>query len=128
VLQGSPFSPWLFNLFIDDLLYKVNIGISGIPICFFYADDGVIATNSKTDLAEKLKIVEDWTVENLLFLNSKKCALITTRQGLPLLSVYGQAIPQVDCYTYLGFLVAASGIDFQQHLEQRVQAAVNRAR
>ena len=100
----------------------------GIPICLFYADDGVIATSSKTSLPEKLKIVEDWTVENLLFLNPKKCAIITTRRDLPPLSVYGQAIPQVDSYPYLGFPVVASGIDFQQHLEQRVQAAVNRAR
>lgn len=128
VLQGSPSSAWLFNLFMDDLLYKVNAGVSGIPICLFYADDGMIATNSKTDLPEKLKIVEDWTVENLLFLNPKKCAIITTRRGLPPLSVYGQVIPQVDSYTYLGFPVVASGIDFEQHLEQRVTAAVNRAR
>lgn len=42
VFQGSPISPWLFNLFIDDLLYEVNAGIVGIPICLFYADDAVI--------------------------------------------------------------------------------------
>lgn len=128
VLQGSPLSPWLFNLFIDDLLYKVNAGISGIPICLFYADDGMIATNSKMDLPGKLQIVEAWTVENRLFLNPTKCAVITTRRDLPPLSVYGQAIPHVETYTYLGFPVQANGVDFQQHLHQRVQAAVDRAR
>ena len=127
-LQGSPLSPWLFNLFIDDLLYKVNTGISGIPICLFYADDGALVTNSKIDLSQKLKTVEDWTLENMLLLNPKKCAVITTRIGLPLLSVYGQAISRVESYTYLGFPVRAGGINFPEHLEQRVQAAVNRAR
>jgi hypothetical protein len=99
VLQGSPLSPWLFNLFIDNLLSKVNAGISGIPICLFYADNRIMATNSKMDLPGKLKIVQAWTVENMLFLNSKKCAVTIARRDLPPLSVYGQAIPQVETYT-----------------------------
>jgi hypothetical protein len=128
VLQGSPLSPWLFNLFIDDLLYLVNAGVTGIPICLFYADDGVIIINSKTDVREKLQIVECWTLHNAIFLNPAKCAVITSRSDLPALSVYNQVIPRTDAYTYLGFPVLASGIDFQRHLEQRIQAAVGRAR
>jgi hypothetical protein len=37
-------------------------------------------------------------------------------------------IPRPDSYTYLGFPVLASGIDFQKHLEQRIQAAIGRTR
>jgi retron-type reverse transcriptase len=83
VHQGSPLSPWLFNLFIDDLLYLVNADITGIPICLFYADDGVIVTNSKTNLEEKLQIVENWTIQNAIFLNPPKCAVITSRSDPP---------------------------------------------
>jgi hypothetical protein len=128
VLQGSPLSPWLFNLFVDDLLYLVNADTAGIPICLFYADDGVIITNSKTDVGEKLRIVEKWTMVNAIFLNPAKCAVITSRSDLPALSVYGQEIPRAVAYTYLGFPVVASGVDFPRHLEQRIQAAVGRAR
>ena len=127
VFQGSPLSPWLFNLFMDDLLIKINTGILGIPICLFYADDGAIVTHSRTDLQAKLEQVEDWTNQNKIFLNVSKCAVITTRSDLPPLLVYNQEIPQAEAYTYLGFPVSASGINFAQHLEQRLQAAVGRA-
>jgi hypothetical protein len=126
-LQGSPLSPWLFNLFVDDLLYQVNEHAPGIPLCLFYADDGVIVTDSKTNLAQLLRIVEDWTVENAIFLNPAKCAVVTSGANLPALRVYGQEIPRVESYTYLGFPVTANGIDFQKHLEQRMQAAIGRA-
>jgi hypothetical protein len=128
VFQGSPLSPWLFNLFVDDLLHQVNAQAPEIPLCLFYADDGVIITHSKTDLAQLLRIVEDWTVENAIFLNPAKCAVVTSRSDLPSLLVYGQEIPRAESYTYLGFPVTANGIDFQKHLEQRIQAAVGRAR
>jgi hypothetical protein len=59
VLQGSLLSPWLFNLFIDNLLFKVNIGILETPLCFFYADNGVILPDLNTQLLEKAQVVED---------------------------------------------------------------------
>ena len=112
---------------MDDLLIKINTGILGIPICLFYADDGAIVTHSRTDLQAKLEQVEDWTNQNKIFLNVSKCVVITTQLDLPPLLVYNQEIPQAEAYTYLGFPVSASGINFAQHLEQRLQAAVGRA-
>jgi hypothetical protein len=128
VLQGSPFSPWLFNIFVDDLLYLVNAETVGPPICLFYADDGVIIVNSRTDLQEKLRVVEDWSRRNAIFLNPAKCAVITSRSDLPPLFVYGHELPRPHSYTYLGFPVSAGGIDFAIHLKQRIEAAVGRAR
>jgi hypothetical protein len=128
VLQGSPLSPWLFNLFVDDLLYQVNAQAPGIPLCLFYADDGVILTHANMDLAPLLRIVEEWTIENAIFLNPAKCAVVTSCPDLPTLQVYGQDIPKAESYTYLGFPVTANGIDFQKHLEQRIQAAIGRAK
>lgn len=128
VLQGSPFSPWLFNVFVDDLLYQVNDLGPGPPICLFYADDGVIIVNSRTDLQEKLRVVEEWSRRNVIFLNPAKCAVITARSDLPPLFVYGHELDRPHSYTYLGFPVSAGGIDFALHLQQRIEAAVGRAR
>jgi hypothetical protein len=128
VLQGSPFSPWLFNVFVDDLLDQVNAGTTGPPICLFYADDGVILANARTDVHEKLRVVEEWTRQNAIYLNPAKCAIVTARPDLPPLCVYGQEISRQDSYAYLGFPITAEGVDFAQHLEQRITAAVGRAR
>lgn len=43
VLQGSPLSPYLFNMFIDSFLYRLNTDPAKPPFCLFYADDGVIS-------------------------------------------------------------------------------------
>jgi hypothetical protein len=115
--QGSPFSPWLFNIFVDNLLYEVNALATGPPICLFYADDGVIIAHSKTDLGEVLRIVEEWSRQNAIFLNPAKCAVVTSRSDLPPLSVYGHELPRPESYTYLGFPVSVGGIDFARHLE-----------
>ena len=128
VLQGSPLSPWLFNLFIDDLLWELNADALKLPICLFYADDGVLLADAETDLEEKLGMIEQWTVRNAIFLNPTKCAVITSRPDFPPLAIYNQVIPQVEQYTYLGFPVTATGIDFPQYLTQRITAAVGRAR
>jgi hypothetical protein len=126
-LQGSPLSPWLFNLFVDDLLFQVNANAPRIPLCLFYADDGVVVPQATRDLPALLQIVEDWTVENHIFLNPAKCAVVSAESDLPALQVYGQAIPRANSYTYLGFPVSAEGIDFQKHLTQRIEAAMGRA-
>lgn len=50
VLQGSPLSPFLFNIYIDPLLVLMNKDESQIPFCLFYADDGVLLPKKGEDL------------------------------------------------------------------------------
>ena len=85
----------------------------GIPLCLFYADDGVILTDTQMDLAMLLYTIEEWTVPNAILLNPAKYAIVTSLPDLLQLYVYGQGIPQVDSYIYLGFPVTLSRIDFQ---------------
>jgi hypothetical protein len=53
--------PWLFNIFVDNLLYKVNALVTRPLICLFYTDDSVIIAYSKIDLGKVLYIVEEWS-------------------------------------------------------------------
>jgi hypothetical protein len=128
VLQGSPLSPWLFNIFIDDLLAKVNEGVRGVPICLFYADDGIIVVDKQVDLQEKLHRVQKWTEQNGILLAIPKCAVLTTEEHLPPLTVYGEDLPRAERYIYLGFPLSAKGIDFQTHLVDRIDSAASRSR
>jgi hypothetical protein len=110
------------------LLYQVNAQAPGIPLCLFYTDNGVILTHANVDLTPLLRIVEEWIIENAIFLNPAKCAVVTSCLDLLTLQVYSQDIPKAELYTYLGFPVIANGIDFQKHLEQRIQVAIGRAK
>lgn len=126
VLQGSPLSPYLFNLFINSLLETLNQGVLGPPICLFYADDGCLVTNSRTDIQDLLNKVVVWSEENRIELNVKKCGHVSSRYHPKPLFLGNLQIPFVDSYDYLGFPMTARGIDFTYHLERRVAAAIGR--
>jgi hypothetical protein len=127
VLQGSPLSPWLFNLFIDELLWKLNQETTDVPICLFYADDGAIITPAKTDVQELLKTVEEWATQHRLELRIEKCGYLSTRRTPPRLYLYQQELCQRQTYEYLGFPMTPHGIDFPRYLERRIQAAIKRS-
>jgi hypothetical protein len=125
VLQGSPQSPPLFNIFIDGLLHLLNAEATEIPNCLFYADDGVILVRDLHDAQRLLERAEAWTQDAGLTFNVKKCAVVTPHPAQ--LRLQGESVPTVDSYTYLGFPITHTGIDFAKHLTLRVGAAVKRS-
>jgi hypothetical protein len=125
VLQGSPQSPALFNIFIDGLLHLLNADSTDIPNCLFYADDGVILIRDFREAQRLLDIAEAWTKQAGLTFNVKKCAVITPHKS-PLI-LQGEPIPPIKCYTYLGFPITQTGIDFVKHLTIRITAAIKRS-
>lgn len=130
VLQGSPISPLLFNIFIDRLLHLLNADSRPAepPDGLFYADDGAILARDYEHARSLLRILTGWCAEAGITLNAKKCGHISSlRNPARLFISPDEEIPLVQEYEYLGFPVTANGIDFRAHLQRRVSAAVGRS-
>lgn len=126
ILQGSPLSPLLWNLLVDDLLHVLNEGALGLPRGVFYADDGALLYTDLNEVQVMLGYVKEWCARNGIELNVRKCGHVTgDAEGG---AYWGERmIPRVEEYKYLGFPVRASGVDFESHVERRMNAAVLRA-
>lgn len=125
VLQGSPISPLLFNIFIDDLVAALN-GDPGVP-SLFYADDGTIFGDCYAQIHRRLAILTSWCATNGIAINVSKCGHVTKLEPQPL-EIDGRLVRVVDEYNYLGFPISADGIDFGLHLGRRIDGAVGMTR
>ena len=125
VLQGSPISPFLFNLFVDPLIERLNAGRRGrLQRTLFYADDGVLLGNKDDDMQAMLDMVVQWSEENGIELNGKKCGFLRTDPtDTATLRLRGEQLPLVNVYRYLGLPVTANGIDFKAHIKERMAVA-----
>lgn len=129
VLQGSPLSPYLFNLFVDDLLELLNCSTSdGLPNGLFYADDGVILVGPGISAQILLDILLDWAKAKGMSLNVSKCGHVSQASNPQPLMVNDCQIPLVRSYRYLRFPMTARGVDFIMLLSQRTEAAEKRVK
>ena len=126
VVQGSPLSPLLFNIFVDGLLVELNEDTTDIPRALFYADDGTILLSPGCDPQALLSRVVEWSTANGLQLNVRKCGYLARSDTLRTLSINGEDVPHVERYIYLGFPVTIDGIDFAGFLSHRLDAALKR--
>lgn len=130
VLQGSPLSSWMFNMFVDDLVDLMNEGYSGphaSPICLFYADDGAIMTDSAEETQRLLCALQVWYGQNGLELNVSKYGHISSEADPARLFVGDEVVRPCDSYSYLGFPMTSAGIDFAAHLRARLAAALRKS-
>lgn len=128
VLQGSPLSPYLFNIYIDELVSELNRGSTGIPQSLFYADDGVLLARDLDNLCSLADILTEWSSRADIAVNVKKCGIIIGRAASfdeAVVSVYvsGSTLPVVEVYNYLGCPVKSQGIDFYEYLSKRFSQA-----
>ena len=110
VRQGCPTSPQLFNIYIDDLIDKLDsIPVPGLPNGLrglLFADDTVITAESSEELTLKLELIKNWMDENSMEINPQKCGVmkISCNNVPPSCTIKysDETIQNVKAYTYLG--------------------------
>ena len=133
VPQGSPLSPTLFLVFIDDLLQQ----LSRVVQCQAFADDmfiwDLVPTRGPCPprVQNALHLVESWSDEWGMAFNVTKCQAIditTLRAMAPLaLLLHGKAVPQVPVLRYLGVWVD-SQLRWDHHIRECCRLCLDRLR
>ena len=112
VRQGGINSPWFFNVYVNDLIFKLMKSGIGCYIyyvfidCIFFADDMLLLSGSILHLQVLLNICFDFDVEFDITLNASKSFLIhfdlDNSDSLPVLSVGTGCLLWADRIKYLG--------------------------
>ncbi|MEG2480212.1 MAG: reverse transcriptase family protein, partial [Mucinivorans sp.] len=127
VRQGCPASPILFNLYINDLLERiegvaVEPDIPRIPGLLF-ADDAVILAENEVELKQSMIRIEEWCSRWKMSLNTEKCGVMAIGDELTQPITYnGEVIPVCTSYTYLG-LPITNTLDLSEIIKDRKEKA-----
>jgi hypothetical protein len=127
VLQGSPLSPYLFNIFVDGLLEELNRSATTVPRLLFYVDDGTLLGCSAAEIQRLLDIAAAWSLRHRMTLNGKKCGYIAPPESHTPVHLADETVPRLDKYAYLGFPMTGVGIHFTKHFTKRLDQACGRA-
>ena len=122
LIQGSKISPFLFNVFIDDLARSLDDGDSK-PNALLLADDLQLLVDCTIRIQQMLDILSNWTIENGMEVGFDKTKYMSNSGENFLLC--GQLIERTFEYKYLGFPHRRNRIDFDKHLENGCKKATN---
>jgi hypothetical protein len=98
VLQGGILSPWLFNIYIDDLICDLKTKAFEV---LAYADDIAVICRNKEELDRVIDALEKWSLENEIAVNKKKSGILTIDKDRHDKHKYRE-YPMKVTYKYLG--------------------------
>jgi len=115
VRQGSILSPFLFTLYIDNLISQLHSSGYGCYIgdiflgCFVYADDILLLSNSFTDMQMLLNLCFSLITDLNLSFNSNKSMFLRIGARFAAccapLNLGGHILEKVHCIRYLGITI-----------------------
>ena len=117
VRQGGILSPYLFNIYMDDLSEKLNKCKVGCYVNsmlinhIMYADDIVLISPSTAGLQKLLDICSEFGISHDVKFNSKKSAIMSFESNsiqkinLPIFEMNGEEVKCVSEYCYLGHII-----------------------
>lgn len=119
--QGSHLGPFLFILFINDI-----VNCFSFCKCLIYADDVKIYAEVKsisdtTRIQDELNYFHDWTVHNKLMLNTSKCKVMsfcksrTSGVEVPYI-LYDETLSRVLIMRDLGVIFSCN-LSFNKHID-----------
>jgi hypothetical protein len=97
-LQGGILSPWLFNIYIDDLVRSLK-DVSYEVLA--YADDIAVICKNKQELDKVIDLLEKWATENEIAVNKKKSGILVVDNDKNNMHQY-KGYPVKVTYKYLG--------------------------
>ena len=131
VHQGSINSPFLFNIYINDMLKAVSTNDNGVTIgdvpysIFGYADDVTLFSSTVKGLQSSIDICVNYAKEWRFNFNSKKSKCMTIGPNLfhstPCWYLGDTPLEVTDSLDILGFKFT-SAISSNSHIERRINA------
>ena len=137
IRQGSLISPYLFNVYMDELNrrlcgMKVGCRIAGQSTNnLAYADDLVILAPTGRALNALLKVCETYAAENYIIFNATKsvCMLITPRDEhkfvRPNIYLCGEMLEFVNKHKYLGNIIT-SNLSDEEDIQREMRSMYSR--
>ena len=118
VRQGCVMSPWLFNLYMDNIVREARQKFVGgvqmeeiVVQLLLFADDLMLVAENNEDVERNLRVLDDVMEKWKMRINWRKTKVLTVKRGSGTcdISVKGEKIEEVKTMKYLGALFNEEG-------------------
>ena len=127
LFQGSLLSPWLFNIYINDLAEQLSIcqdPNDTFPCALLFADDIQLLASSNIQAQCMTDIVVTWAHNNAMSANLSKSGVCSVFQDTNIM-LENDKLPVLSSYKYLGFPHSASTILWKDYTSKCILKARN---